>query len=206
MSIEEIVQACGQYKDSVPNLLATSFTGTGFYELAIGSSLILQSNPKNIVELGTNKGWSAHYWGSAAGRISSKVTTYEIDHENVTFARNYLSGLPVEVVEGDIYNTFQREPIDFLFVDADHSRKMAEWYLANVFPLVHGWVAIHDIDIGDSIVNTADKGLFGEIEVIKENFSGRYIKTRDISEIVWGTRGIVHAEPDGNNSAVWMKL
>lgn len=199
----EIVEACKQFHvDEIP---PTTFTGTGYYELSIGYALIRYTKAKNIVELGTNKGWSSKYWGLAAKEIGRRVTTYEQDEEYATFARSYLSTVPVDVVLGDLKQTFNKEPIDFLFVDAEHSRDMAEWYIENVFPLVHGWIGVHDIDIGDSIVGKADKGLFGEIEVINDRYSKEYIKTRDVSEKVWGTRGILHVEPDGNNSAIWMK-
>jgi hypothetical protein len=72
-----------------------------------------------------------------------------------------------EVVVGDVREEFPRRShdrarwgsspgLEFLFIDSDHGGPFAEWYLANLFPLVRqgGLIHVHDVEGSPELVAT----------------------------------------------------
>ncbi len=92
-------------------------TGKFFY------ILVLISNAKNILEVGTSNGYSTIWLAEAAEKNNGKVTTIEISRHKVSMARENFKRSKlnnIKIVHGDaskeipkLKNTF-----DFLFLDA----------------------------------------------------------------------------------------
>lgn len=106
--------------------------------------------PATVVELGTFHGWSTTWILSAlrdngAGHLHSFDRT---DHARRTVPAA-LAADRWTFVTGDIATTLPAVPADvgYLFVDADHGRRFARWYLAHLFPRVAAGtpVSVHDV-------------------------------------------------------------
>mgnify|MGYP001577655182 CR=1 FL=1 len=78
-------------------------------------------------------------------------------HDTLGKAFNYLcekeiSAEGIFLLPGQIQHTFQVpawNKVDFLFIDADHTRLFAEWYFDSLIPLLKPatWVHIHDTNL-----------------------------------------------------------
>lgn len=115
--------------------------------------------PRKIMEFSPFHGFSTITIASAAKEIGISpdfFETHEIDKENVAITNfnlyeNNIEG--IKVVEGDVFETLDREKlkeVDFLMIDSDHSGEFAKRYITEFFPLLKDgcWVAIHDISCG----------------------------------------------------------
>jgi hypothetical protein len=110
--------------------------------------LIRKNKPQHIVEMSPCHGWSTSWMLNAVNDNKlGKVFSYDV----VDWSKKYL---PESLkrnwifVQGDVRTTIKDiEEIDFLFVDSEHTKKLAEWYIKNIFPhLKNGTVvAIHDV-------------------------------------------------------------
>lgn len=107
---------------------------------------------KHVVELGTSYGYSAIWFCLALRKTGGKLTTYEIDAQRASIARENFKcagvGSLVTVVEGDAHEQVKKlkEPIDLLFLDADKTGYVD--YLEKLLPLLRpgGLVVAHNID------------------------------------------------------------
>ncbi len=105
---------------------------------------------KNVVEVGTYIGYSTLWFCLALRNTGGKITTHELDPNNVARARENLKKAGVEnlvtIVEGDAHETVTRlkEPIDILFIDADKPGYAD--YLKKLLPLVRpgGLILAHN--------------------------------------------------------------
>jgi predicted O-methyltransferase YrrM len=109
-------------------------------------------NARHVVELGTSNGYSGIWFGLALRNTGGKLTTYEIDADRASLAReNFkragVTGL-VTLVEGDAHAEVVKlkEPIDLLFIDADKEGYLD--YLNKLLPLVRpgGLIAAHNMN------------------------------------------------------------
>ena len=102
-------------------------------------TLVESTKAKNVVEIGTGKGYSSLWLCLGLKNTGGKLVTHEINHENVLSARENFKRAGVDdlvtVVEGDAHRTIAnlKEPIDLLFIDAEGNNLD---YLNQLLPLV----------------------------------------------------------------------
>lgn len=128
----------------------------GNLESAYLYGFLKEHNFKNIVEVGTEiKGRTSYIIQMAKGKAKHKMFDYA---DVLTLAFNNLTDDlntdGVELFMGKFENTYKDidwSEVDFLFIDADHERKFAKFYLDEVIPklkpgtLVH----VHDMNLYD---------------------------------------------------------
>jgi caffeoyl-CoA O-methyltransferase len=88
-------------------------------------TLVLATRPGSILEIGTSGGYSTVWLATAARAVGASVTTLEIDPAKVQRAtaslREAHADDAVTIVQGDAFNYLRdrREPVDFVFLDAE---------------------------------------------------------------------------------------
>ena len=105
---------------------------------------------KNVVEIGTDVGYSAMWFCLALRHTSGHITTHEIDPKNAALARDNFKKAGVEnlvtIVEGDAHETVTKlkDPIDVLFIGADKPGYAD--YVRKLLPLVRpgGLILAHN--------------------------------------------------------------
>ncbi len=101
--------------------------------------LVESTKAKNVVEIGTGKGYSGLWLCLGLKNTGGKLITHEIDPKQVLLARENFKRAGVEnlvtVVEGNAHETLSqlKEPIDILFMDAEGGNLD---YLNQLLPLV----------------------------------------------------------------------
>jgi caffeoyl-CoA O-methyltransferase len=111
------------------------------------------SGAKNVVEIGTSTGYSGLWFCLALHRTQGHLTTFEIDHERASKAREHFKEAGTEdtvsVVEGDAHEQVMKlkGPIDVVFIDADKSGYVD--YLQKLLPLVRpgGLILAHNTNM-----------------------------------------------------------
>ena len=107
---------------------------------------------KHVVEIGTSNGYSGIWFCLALRTTGGKLTTYEINSERASLARENFKRAGVEgivtLVEGDAHEeiTKLKGPIDVLFLDADKAGYID--YLNKLLPLVRpgGLILAHNMN------------------------------------------------------------
>ena len=107
-------------------------------------------NAKHVVEIGTSNGYAAIWFCLALRTTGGKLTTFEIDPQRVSLARENFKKAGVDqlvtIIQGDAHKkvTELEEPIDILFIDADKSGYLD--YLNKLLPLVRpgGLILAHN--------------------------------------------------------------
>jgi predicted O-methyltransferase YrrM len=105
---------------------------------------------KHVVEIGTSNGYATLWFCLALRTTGGKLTTFEIDPNRVSLARENFKKAGVDelvtVIEGDAHKEVMKlkEPIDILFIDADKSGYLD--YLNKLLPLVRpgGLILAHN--------------------------------------------------------------
>lgn len=112
-------------------------------------TIVLAAKPGSMLELGTSGAYSTIWLATAARHVGSTLTTVEIDPAKIRLATANLreAGLDdaVTIVEADAlgYLRDRREPIDFVFLDAEKDDYVA--YLELIVPLLsQGGVLVAD--------------------------------------------------------------
>ncbi len=88
-------------------------------------ALVLASRPRTIVEIGASGGYSTTWLASAALHVGARVATLEIDPVKVALASAAINDAGfasvATVVAGDAFAWLRarKEPIDFVFLDAE---------------------------------------------------------------------------------------
>jgi len=108
---------------------------------------------RNIVEIGTSTGYSGLWLCLALQATGGHLTTFEIDHDRATQAREHFKEAGVEemvtVVEGDAHLQVTRliGPIDLAFIDADKGGYVD--YLGKLLPRIRprGLLLAHNVDM-----------------------------------------------------------
>jgi caffeoyl-CoA O-methyltransferase len=106
-----------------------------------------------VVEIGTSTGYSGLWICLALQKTDGRLTTFEIDHQRASMAREHFKEAGVEkmvtVVEGDAHEQMAKlkGPIDIAFVDADKGGYVD--YLNKLLPLVKpgGLILAHNVDM-----------------------------------------------------------
>jgi len=121
--------------------------------------LVRHFRPAIVVEFSPNKGWSTlHLARALEDNGSGQIHSFELEATNVAVAQRVLAeyGLAhrVQFYIGDVRRTLPPvlrklgQPVDFLFVDSDHSYDFGRWWLSEVLPFVRssGLVHVHDVE------------------------------------------------------------
>ena len=106
-----------------------------------------------MVEIGTSTGYSGLWFSLALERTHGHLTTFEIDHQRASRAREHFQRAGVDnvvtLVEGDAHQqiTKLKGPIDVAFIDADKEGYVD--YLNKLLPLMRpgGLILAHNIDM-----------------------------------------------------------
>ena len=110
---------------------------------------------KHVVEIGTSNGYSGLWLLMALRTTGGRLTTFEIDPEKVTLARNNFKKAGVDhianIIQGNAHEevTKLKESIDLLFIDADKEGYLD--YLKKLLSLVRpgGLIVSHNINSMD---------------------------------------------------------
>ncbi|MFC1634494.1 O-methyltransferase, partial [Planctomycetota bacterium] len=122
--------------------------------------LVEAMDAKHVVEIGTSNGYASIWFCLALRATGGKLTTFEIDPNRISLARENFkkAGVAnlVTVIEGDAHKrvTELEEPIDILFIDADKSGYLD--YLNKLLPLVRpgGLILAHNTtDVAERMQN-----------------------------------------------------
>jgi predicted O-methyltransferase YrrM len=99
--------------------------------------LIRSRTPQTIVEVSPCGGWSTSWILSAVrDNRSGHVYSFDVIDDSRRILSPELTADRWTFRQGDVRRTVAevRNPIDLLFIDADHSRAFAEWYIRTLFP------------------------------------------------------------------------
>jgi caffeoyl-CoA O-methyltransferase len=108
---------------------------------------------RNVVEIGTSTGYSGLWLCLALQATGGHLTTFEIDHDRATQARQHFKEAGVEdlvtVIEGDAHLEVTKliGPIDLAFIDADKGGYVD--YLGKLLPRIRprGLLLAHNVDM-----------------------------------------------------------
>jgi predicted O-methyltransferase YrrM len=108
---------------------------------------------KNVIEIGTSTGYSGLWFCLALQTTGGHLTTFEIDHQRASMAREHFKSAGVEkivsVVEGDAHEQVAKlnGPIDVAFLDAEKGGYVD--YLNKILPLVRpgGLILAHNMSM-----------------------------------------------------------
>jgi predicted O-methyltransferase YrrM len=117
------------------------------------------SGANNVVEIGTSTGYSGLWFCLALQATGGHLTTFEIDHQRATQAREHFKEAGVEqlvtIIEGDAHQQVAKlkGPIDVVFIDADKEGYVD--YLNKLLPLVKpgGLLLAHNVNMVPDYVN-----------------------------------------------------
>jgi predicted O-methyltransferase YrrM len=129
--------------------------------------LVESTGATNVVEIGTSSGYSGLWICLGLRAAGGRLTTFEIDPGRAEMARDLFARAGVAqratVVVGDAHATVAglKEPIDFVFLDADKEGYVD--YLRTILPLVRpgGLIAAHNMGRASGYVEflSANPGL-----------------------------------------------
>ncbi len=111
------------------------------------------ADAKRVAEIGTSTGYSGLWFCLALQATGGHLTSFEINHERATEAREHFkeAGVAdlVTVIEGNAHQQIEKlkGPIDVAFIDADKSGYVD--YLNKLLPLVRpgGLILAHNVDM-----------------------------------------------------------
>ncbi|XVQ85638.1 class I SAM-dependent methyltransferase [Microbispora siamensis] len=119
-------------------------------EAEITYLMVREHRPETVVEVGSLHGWSTT-WLLRALRDNGtgRLHTHDLVDKACANVPADLADGRWTFVRGDARQTLagQHHKIDYLFVDAAHTRRFARWYVDELFPAVvpGGPVSVHDI-------------------------------------------------------------
>ncbi|MBC8523147.1 class I SAM-dependent methyltransferase [PVC group bacterium] len=122
------------------------------------AKLVYELNPKNILEIGTERGGTLFIWAAIASKmaISCDLQQMQIQRELYSKFPPHNSACKVKLLVGDshtealvhlVENELQDELVDFLFIDGDHCEEgvAQDFEMYKKFVRKGGLVAFHDI-------------------------------------------------------------
>lgn len=145
----------------------------GDLEAEITYLLIRESKPKSIVEFSPASGWSTSWILSALrDNGSGFLTSIDLRNDSEKMLPKELTQLRWKLILEDVHkvNFDLFKNCDYLFIDSDHSKDFAEWYISAIFPLIKRDtpVSVHDIFLR--------KEVYGEISILLN-----WLKSNNIS-------------------------
>ena len=118
-------------------------------------TLVLATRPRLILEIGTSGGYSTIWLATAAASVAAKLTTLEVDPAKVRKAASNLreAGLDgvATIAQADAFDYLgdRREPVDFIFLDAEKEDYLR--FLELIVPLLPaGGLLVADNLISDA--------------------------------------------------------
>jgi len=120
-------------------------------EAEITYLLIRETKPEIVVEVSPCRGWSTT-WILQGLKANGKgiCYSYELKDDNIRWAKKnipqYLASR-WRCFKGRVQHMVEEFPseIPYLFIDSEHTRSFARWYIEKLFPRVNGIVSIHDV-------------------------------------------------------------
>lgn len=111
--------------------------------------LLRESKPLKVLEFSPNKGWSSCYILNALyDNNHGQLYSFDIHNDSDKFIPENLKGRR-HFYSGDLKNNLHHIPdnIDYCFIDSDHSKAFAEFYIKDIFPKVkeNSVYSVHDI-------------------------------------------------------------
>ena len=119
-------------------------------------TLVLATRPRCILEIGASAGYSTVWLATAARSVGATVITLEIDPDKVQRATSNLreAGLDdvVTIVQGDAFDYLRdrREPVDFVFLDAEKEDYLR--FLELIVPLL----PVGGLLVADNLISHAE--------------------------------------------------
>lgn len=122
----------------------------GDMEAEITYLLVRHSKPLTVVEISPASGWSTSWILNALlDNGVGKLYSYDLVDDSTRVIPENLSENRWNFYQGDVKDNLGLLPkkIDYLFIDSDHSKEFANWYLEYLFPLAGKGVktSVHDI-------------------------------------------------------------
>lgn len=130
-------------------------------ELCAVAGILIAAQPRNILEIGVYSGGSFALWCALASGKKIGIDSGSIGgpiHQNIADFQARFD--QVEIIKGDshdestkqeLLSRLQGEPLDFLFLDGDHTLAGVSLDYQMYAPLVRsgGWIGFHDITESD---------------------------------------------------------
>ena len=119
-------------------------------EAEITYLLIRARRPKVVVEMSPNAGWSTTWILSALrdNGDGGQLWSYDLHETSTKVVPRRLAEGRWHFVQGDARETVPKAPdFDYLFIDSDHTRGFAEWYVKALFLRIRPGtiVSVHDV-------------------------------------------------------------
>jgi len=117
-------------------------------EAEITYLLLRHLRPAKVVEIGSLHGWSTSWLLRAlADNETGRLTTVDLVGHAVATVPAELAENRWEFRQGDARQLTGDwlAGVDYLFIDADHGARFAQWYLTQVFPKIDAAVSVHDV-------------------------------------------------------------
>lgn len=155
MSKQVVLDIISKYGDEYENEI---FYGMPYSQYGNLESLVLycfirEFKPKKVFEMGTERfSRSTYLIQKALLKNGGDFTHYMCDFPSVLeqAVSNLFDTTNVVTLPGDVQNLkFDYSEIDFMFIDAHHTREFAEWYLDNIVEYLkpNTPVHVHDINL-----------------------------------------------------------
>ena len=158
---QKIINLFDEYWTDIPNSDAQYIIkengGISAFECILMYLYILKTKPKNIIEFSPNHGYSTIPLAMAQRVLDNKnaFATFEILKHLCDFTKERLDGVGLanycNVIKGDAIANIpdwikNNNPVEFCFIDSNHTNKFAIQYIKNIFPLLSNCIiGIHDI-------------------------------------------------------------
>jgi predicted O-methyltransferase YrrM len=112
--------------------------------------LIRTARPERVVEISPSGGWSSLWLLSALrDNRTGQLYSYDLVDDATMNIPAPLREKRWTFVQGDVRRAVPAlpRPIDYLFIDSDHSAEFADWYVRDVFPLLspNAIVSVDDV-------------------------------------------------------------
>ena len=119
-------------------------------EAEVTNLLIRDKNPKVVLEMSPNTGWSTTWILSALrdNQQGGQLWSYDLHETSTKLVPSKLGEGRWHFVLGDAKETILTAPeFDYLFIDSDHSAPFARWYAETLLPRVRPSVvvSVHDV-------------------------------------------------------------
>jgi predicted O-methyltransferase YrrM len=130
-------------------------------EAEITYLLIRDRDPRSVIEMSPNGGWSTTWILQALkdNGQGGQLWSYDLHDTSTKLVPNELARGAWHFVLGDVRQTIQNSPgFDYLFIDSDHTKEFAEWYVQTLLARARPGcvVSVHDVFHGAS---PSDEGL-----------------------------------------------
>jgi cephalosporin hydroxylase len=130
-------------------------------ELLLVAGILIAARPRHVLEIGVYGGGSFALWcalssgirigidsGSIGGPIHERITEFKSRFGDVSVIRG---DSHAEATKQEVLSLLRGDPLDFLFIDGDHSLPGVTLDFQMYGPMVRrgGWIGFHDITESD---------------------------------------------------------